>query len=278
MKPNLLALETSTNICDVSLITTTNQNVKIYNKSNDTTAKHAEFLFELIEETLSLANLSRSQIDAVVFGQGPGGFTGLRVACGVAQGIAYALDIPVVAVPSLMTIALQAQESMAASLADKKCCHIVIQDARMNELYVAAYKATNTHNDNNFENNIDIFDGKLTEKQAPMLIDIKDINVWVSEILSKLDANTTVLISGDALLLDKNIGIELQNLSEQIIIGQPLKAGANALAVLGLQFFKQGKTIKPEYAAPLYVRDKVAFTINERKAGASGNPSANQQT
>lgn len=276
MKLNLLALETSTNVCDVTLLSSHENNINIHNNSNDSSNKHAEFLFDLIDKTLAKAKINRNQISAVVFGQGPGGFTGLRISCGVAQGVAYALNIPVVAISSLMTIALQAHKDQTPKNLNK-CLHIVMQDARMNELYVAAYMAVNKNlTDNNSLSNNDLADIDIQELHQPMLIGIDDINIWVAQILSN-NTDVSVLVSGDALDLNNKIGQDLKNLSDNITVGKALKANADALAILGLQKYKLGQVISAQDAAPLYVREKVAFTIKERNAGASGNPNANQQ-
>jgi tRNA threonylcarbamoyladenosine biosynthesis protein TsaB len=90
----------------------------------------SERLLPWVHELLEEAGLALAQIDGIAFGAGPGGFTGLRLACGVAQGLAFGLDVPVVAVSTLEALALASGES------DVWTC----LDARMNEIYSAAYR------------------------------------------------------------------------------------------------------------------------------------------
>src|SRR5690606_33990227 len=104
---------------------------------HDAVSEHAERLLPMADELLEQAGIARVDLSAVAFGQGPGGFTGLRVACGVAQGMGFALDIPVIPVPSLQAVA--AREHLA--LSGRAPLQIVVQDARMGEIYLAAYQA-----------------------------------------------------------------------------------------------------------------------------------------
>jgi tRNA threonylcarbamoyladenosine biosynthesis protein TsaB len=105
MTLHILALETSSSLCGVALLSETSRGATVRTRSHDATAEHAERLLPMIDDVLAQAGVGRRQLAAVAFGQGPGGFTGLRVACGVAQGMAFALDIPVVPVPSLLAVA-----------------------------------------------------------------------------------------------------------------------------------------------------------------------------
>ena len=78
--------------------------------------------------------LTRHDLQAIAFAAGPGAFTGLRVACGIAQGLGWALDLPVVPVDSLATVAWQ----MSRRAGDRL---LVVQDARMGEIYAAVYES-----------------------------------------------------------------------------------------------------------------------------------------
>ncbi|HCP77111.1 MAG TPA: tRNA (adenosine(37)-N6)-threonylcarbamoyltransferase complex dimerization subunit type 1 TsaB, partial [Pusillimonas sp.] len=101
---NLIAFETSTTTCSVALLTRRDGRLHVAGASHESQG-HAEHVLPLAQRLLDQAGLTRNDLDLVAFGQGPGGFTGLRVACGVAQGIAYALGVPVVPVPTLQAIA-----------------------------------------------------------------------------------------------------------------------------------------------------------------------------
>ena len=91
--------------------------------------RHSELLVPMLRRVLDRAHLSPEQMDAFGFGQGPGSFTGIRIACGIVQGLAFAANRPVVPVPSLLALAEQSNESRV----------IAALDARMGEAYLAAY-------------------------------------------------------------------------------------------------------------------------------------------
>ncbi len=108
MTLHLLALETSSNICDVVVLSCVDNTVRLYSASNDQTGQHAECLLPLVDQVLEQAGISRAELDAIAFGQGPGGFTGLRVASGVTQGMAFGLGVPIIPVSSLLAVAVRA--------------------------------------------------------------------------------------------------------------------------------------------------------------------------
>lgn len=121
----ILALETSTEFCSVAL----NVEGQIFYKETIAERRHSEILLPMVQELLSEAGLTLKHINVIAFGAGPGSFTGLRIACGVAQGLAYALEVPVIGVSTLEAIAQQGEKQKI----------IVALDARMNEIYHAAY-------------------------------------------------------------------------------------------------------------------------------------------
>ena len=90
--------------------------------------RHSEMLVPMIRRLLDRARLAPVQMDAFGFGQGPGSFTGIRIACGIVQGLAFAARRPVVPVPSLLALAEQSNEGRV----------IAALDARMGEAYLAA--------------------------------------------------------------------------------------------------------------------------------------------
>lgn len=122
---NILAVESSTQACSASL--------KIgdgfYTEFELAPQKHANILLTQIENVLNKANISADQIDFLAFGEGPGAFTGVRIAAGVIQGLAYGWKIPVIAVSSL--------EAMGLKVLSNDPLRPVISclDARMNEVY-----------------------------------------------------------------------------------------------------------------------------------------------
>ncbi len=259
MTVHLLALETSGSVCGVALISSREtERPVITRREHDATGEHAERLLPMADELLAEQGLGRSNLSAVAFGQGPGGFTGLRVACGVAQGMAFALEIPVVPVPSLMAVA---QRDLESGQSDASAARVVIQDARMGELYLAAYAP--------------LKEGGWSTLQAPLLLAATDIGLWLQRAaqMPGLLPGGQLRIVGDGLTLCPEL--ESQGIPGlKLDIGSPLRPDAAAVGRLALPLFRSGQIVRPEQAAPLYVRDKVAFTTQERERGMGGNPKA----
>lgn len=125
----ILALDTSTDMLTVAL----NVAGKIHNRHQLAPKQHGKLLLQWIQELMEEADIELSQLEKLIVGVGPGGFTGIRVGVGVAQGIAFATDIPVVAVSSLQCIAHHAAKEFGHAKI------LVQQDARMGEVYWGAY-------------------------------------------------------------------------------------------------------------------------------------------
>lgn len=125
----ILALDTSTDMLTVALSVES----KIYCRHQLAPKQHGELLLKWIQELIEEADITLSQLEKIIVGVGPGGFTGIRVGVGVAQGVAFAHDIPVVAISSLQCIAHRAAKDFSHSKI------LVQQDARMGEVYWGAY-------------------------------------------------------------------------------------------------------------------------------------------
>ncbi|MET0985306.1 MAG: tRNA (adenosine(37)-N6)-threonylcarbamoyltransferase complex dimerization subunit type 1 TsaB [Steroidobacteraceae bacterium] len=123
----LLALDTATERCSVALWIDGSVAVR------DTVIPrgHAELILQMVDEVLSECSVSLRDLDALAYGRGPGAFTGVRIAIGVVQGLAYGADRPVVGISNLAAVA-QAHSGSGNVL--------VCMDARMNEVYWCAYR------------------------------------------------------------------------------------------------------------------------------------------
>jgi len=261
MTLHLLAFETSGSLCSVALVSRrADGRVLVSRLEHDATGEHAERMLPMADELLAERGLGRVALSAVAFGQGPGGFTGLRVACGVAQGIAFALQIPVVPVASLMAVAERDREIASAGAAQS--VRVAIQDARMGEVYLAAYAPED--------------EGGWVSLQAPMLLAAADVPLWLGQAAAMphgLPPGGQWRLIGDGVHLCS--GLESLVLpAAGLVLGPPLRPDAVAVGRLALPLFQAGRHVPPEQAAPLYVRDKVAFTTRERKQGMGGNPKA----
>ncbi len=254
---HILAFETSSTFCSVALWSQQAGRVHLYTAQHQGRQEHAERILPLADGLLAQAGLARRDLSAVAFGQGPGGFTGLRVACGVAQGLAVALDIPVLPVDSLCAVAVQ-----QAGL-DPVGVQVVLQDARMQELYAAAYQAQGTD---------------WITLQAPALIARHDIVAWASHESAAwtMQAGGGWAVHGDAVQVFDGLADELRSLGAVIPLddGAPVWAQAATVARLAAHAWQNGQYLDPALAAPAYVRDKVAYTTVERAQGLGGNPQA----
>jgi len=119
---NLLAIDTSTEQASVALLF----EGKLYQQQRGNFREHAQFILPMIDSLFSEAGCAIKQLDGVVFGRGPGSFTGLRIACSVAKGLAYAHDLPLYPVSSLQAIACDADADVAV---------LSMIDARMGQVY-----------------------------------------------------------------------------------------------------------------------------------------------
>ena len=126
----LLAIDTSTEACSVALL---NQN-EITHDFIISQRDHTKQILPMVDRILSQSDCSLSQIDAIVFGKGPGSFTGIRIGIGVAQGLAFGINKPLIGVSSLMTLAQGAYRLNQANQV------ISAIDARMNEVYFGAFQ------------------------------------------------------------------------------------------------------------------------------------------
>lgn len=277
----ILALETSSSLCGVALLKVDDLGVVVNDLTHDATAEHAERLLPMVDQLLAKEGITAADISAVAYGQGPGGFTGLRVACGVAQGIAFALGIPVIPVQSLMTVAVHDQRKEAIERLSQPYgietdspddrIRIVIQDARMGELYVAAY-------------GLGPDQGSLAwlELQKPMLLDASDLLVWMQHQLpgwtqQRPEGATGPLglrLLGDGLLAYPELAATVQAALPAVVVGLAERPDVVSVAWLGWAAWQLEQVISPDQAAPLYVRDKVAYTTKERDQGLGGNPKA----
>lgn len=195
--------------------------------------RHSELLVPMLRRVLDRAHLSPEQMDAFGFGQGPGSFTGIRIACGIVQGLAFAANRPVVPVPSLLALAEQSNESRV----------IAALDARMGEAYLAAYAR-----------NGDDWD----EVIAPRLADGRSLpplpgRRWAA--------------TGSGFDRHPWLREAYRDSVEMRFEGDLPRAGA--VARIAARRFARGAGMAAADATPLYLRDKVALTTEERRKAKS---------
>jgi tRNA threonylcarbamoyladenosine biosynthesis protein TsaB len=221
----ILALETSGDFCSVALW----REGVIDDREILAGQRQSGLLLDLVHELLSACGETLRDMDGIAFGAGPGSFTGLRVACGVTQGLAMGADKPVVGVGTLQALA---EASGAARVA---CC----VDARMREVYQAAYEK---------------IDGAWRTVQEP--------GVYAPDAVPPLPGDgwlgcgSGFAVYRDALTV--RYGAHLNGVNDT------LHARARDVAIFSAPVFACGGGLRAEDAAPFYVRDKVALMTHER--------------
>ena len=229
---NLLSLDTSTEFLSLAL----QLGDKTYAHHQHAGQAASQLVLPQIQALLDTANVQLSDLDGVAFGAGPGAFTGVRVACGVAQGLGFGANIPVVGVNTLMALAqASGQERVIACL-----------DARMGEIYHAAFVREN---------------GKRIEQSAT--------KVCKPEASPVLDGSWVGVGSGWAAYGEILSKIYAQNLTKTIAhdLYYKVTPTAEAILQLALPIFAAGLAKPASEAAPIYIRNRVALTTIEREQG-----------
>ncbi len=223
---NLLALDTSTEFCSAALV----RGEELTHRQAHAIQRHSQLILPMIEELLAASGVVLSQLDGIAFGAGPGSFTGLRIACGVAQGLAFGAGLPVVPVGTLVALA---QESGASRV-------IACLDARMGEVYHAVYRREA---------------GKWLEVAAPgvgpaLAAPVVEGGGWFG-CGSGFAAHAAALAQRYDGQLDAVVA--------------DLHPHARSIARLALPVLAAGGAVPAERAAPIYVRDKVALKMHEQR-------------
>ena len=257
---NLVAFETSSETISVAVA----RGDKIVSREIAEAGQlSGELTLPSMHALLAETGLALSDVDVVVFGQGPGSFTGVRVACGITQGLAYGLGKPVIALPTPLAFAEAAKRGGAEHI-------LVATDARMGEIYLAAYVQDASQ-----------LTG-FSELVAPCLLKPEDLDQFVgSQLLPQLSPQLlangwtgigsafAVPALADALAASKLVSIVVPR---SLVF--PSAADLVCVAQRMLARVGEGATIRPHDAAPLYVRNKVALTIEERRVNLKANAAA----
>jgi tRNA threonylcarbamoyladenosine biosynthesis protein TsaB len=230
----LLAFETSTEACSVALW----RDGAVVERFEIAPRRHAELALPWAEALLAEAGLARSQLDAIAVGRGPGAFTGVRLGVAIAQGIALALDVPVLPVSTLLALAARAP---APAPAERVMAAI---DARMGEVYFGAFAREG-----------DAWRALQPEAVgAPDAIALPDGGGW-DGVGTGFDA------AGGA--LRARLGGRLARVDAAAL------PHAADVARLGATMFARGEAIAPERLEPAYLRDNVALTLAEQSVASA---------
>jgi tRNA threonylcarbamoyladenosine biosynthesis protein TsaB len=223
----ILSIETSTEYCSVALW----QDGAVRERCELVGQKHSEVLILMLDALLKDAGCRIQDVDGIAFGKGPGSFTGVRIACGVAQGLALGADVGVVGVCTLQALAeASGKEKVIAAL-----------DARMGESYLAAYEKRA---------------GEWATAIEPCLCKPGDAPQVAGDGWFGAGSGFTV---NDA-ALSRHYGKQLIGADAQAV------PQAAAVAQIAAVEFARGNAVDAALALPLYLRDKVALKTSERTA------------
>ncbi len=223
----LLALETATEACSVAVLV----DGEIIERFEIAPRRHTELALPWADALLAEAGIAKSQLDAIAVGRGPGAFTGVRLAIALAQGIALALDRPLLPVSTLAALAMQAQGARV----------IAAVDARMGEIYVASFDREGAG----------VVATSAEVVVAPAGYLLPDGTGWAGVGTGFGAAESTLALRLHAQLASVD-ALALPHAAD--------------VARLGAQAFARGEAIAPERIEPAYLRNNVALTIAEQQA------------
>ncbi len=238
-----LAFDTSTDVLSLAVA----RGAQVWTQTLPGGAQASSGLIPAVLALLAEADMPLASLDAIVFGRGPGSFTGLRTACAVAQGLAFGADVPVLPVDTLLAVAEEARWTQVQSGAiapDVALTVLALLDARMDEVYSAAYRWD------------PVPGGGLGR-----WLEASPLQVGAPEKLQMPD-DRVVLQAGNA------FAAYGERLPPCVSGGLRCEALPTAAALLRLApvLWVQGLAVPAEQAMPLYIRDKVANTTAEREA------------
>ncbi|WP_093138749.1 tRNA (adenosine(37)-N6)-threonylcarbamoyltransferase complex dimerization subunit type 1 TsaB [Pseudoxanthomonas sp. GM95] len=226
----LLAFETSTEACSVAL----HVDGQVIERFEVAPRRHAELSLPWAQALLDQAGVVKSQLDAIAVGRGPGAFTGVRLAIALGQGMALALDRPLIAISTLQALALRAPQDAGRIVA--------AIDARMGEVYAACYQRAGDV--------LEALDREVVA--APGAVQLADAQgAW--------HAVGTGFAAAEGELVNR-FGAQLASVDAGAL---PRAADVAALAVAA---YARGDRTSPELVEPAYLRNNVALTLEEQQA------------
>ncbi|UGQ48058.1 tRNA (adenosine(37)-N6)-threonylcarbamoyltransferase complex dimerization subunit type 1 TsaB [Massilia endophytica] len=233
--PTILAIETSSELASCALL----HGGRLFSRESSGVRTHSQSVLPMVQELLAEAGVALKDCDAIAYGAGPGSFTGVRTACGIAQGLGFGAGLPLVPVVTLEAMALACRQRHAAAEV------LAVLDARMNEVYWAQYR----------------FDGDAPSEVLPAV----------------LTAPGEVSPSGSPAVCGNGVAAYPEAFAGKAFaaaVHADAMPHAAQVAQLGERAFLAGVGLPAAQAQPLYLRNKVAYTKAEREdmkaAGVQG--------
>lgn len=228
MSHYFLALDASSSACSAALLRRDADHSECMARFEMTPRGHTRRLLPMVDEVLADAQLTPGQLDAIAYGRGPGAFTGLRIAAGAAQGLAFGLDCPLLGISTLEALALQAHRRYHLR-------HVITAlDARMGEVYAATWHCLND----------------TLRRQG-------DEAVLAPEAVTLPDEETDWVGVGSGFTLWDQFSTELQAGMTQHLTD--LESRAEEMAWLAARDFDAGLGQAAHAVQPVYLRNQVAW-------------------
>ena len=233
--PIILAIETSSELASVALFDGGRADGAVLARESSGVRTHSQSILPMAQDLLREAGLRLADCDAIAFGAGPGSFTGVRTACGVAQGLAFGAGMPVL---PLVTLAAMAEACRGKHGSTEV---LAVLDARMDEVYWAQYR----------------WDGAWHIVSPPALCAPGAVMPLPTQAGTMPAACGNGFAAYPAAFADKAFA----DGADTTILPH-----ARELAVLGAAALAAGRAVPADQAQPLYLRNKVAYTSAERQA------------
>ncbi|MEO9273967.1 tRNA (adenosine(37)-N6)-threonylcarbamoyltransferase complex dimerization subunit type 1 TsaB [Marinomonas sp. 5E14-1] len=230
----ILALDTSTPACSVAL----NIDGVVLEDFRMAPRLHNDLILPMVDQILSQAGMSLSDLDGIAFGRGPGSFTGLRISAGVVQGLAFGADLPAIPVSTLAALSLEAFQKTGQN-------HwLAALDARMGEIYLGGYFVNKTDGQYQLETRV-------------------NEQVVKPDLLSEFEMEFNGVGSGWC--YEETLSKRLPKAPEHILTDFSPRAAC--IAELGMMAFQNGETVSSYDAIPTYLRDEITWEKQAPRIG-----------
>ncbi|GEA49502.1 tRNA threonylcarbamoyladenosine biosynthesis protein TsaB [Vibrio inusitatus NBRC 102082] len=226
MKAKILALDTSTEFCSAAILV----DGEVLSKGEVAPREHTTKILPMVDQLLVDAGLKLGDLDALAYGQGPGSFTGVRIGIGIAQGLAFGADLPMVGVSTLQAMAQGAYRTAQANNV------VAAIDARMSEVYW----------------------GRFSRMESGVWhIEDEECVIPPSALVSQTvesDLVWTQVGTGWEAYAEELNQLELKRTDSGLLYPE-----SQDIVVLAQHELANGNQVGAEEASPVYLRDKVAW-------------------
>lgn len=225
----ILGIESAALVASVAII---DENVTIAEYTTNFKKTHSETLLPMLDEIVKMTGVDLKELSAIAISGGPGSFTGLRIGAASAKGLGMALDLPLIHVPTL--------DAMALNIYSSNALIVPIMDARRNQVYTGIYKNT----------------AKLEVIRESMAISIDEL----LDILRETDREKIerIVFLGDGVPVFREYIDENFEIAHDFAPANLNRQRASNIAMLGMEMFKEGKTMVSDDMRPEYLRKSQA--------------------